>query len=73
MLHALRRSGADRNTTVAVVGLGPIGLLTVRLLAWLSYALIAGVAAALPPEQAIPLILVVWALRLLRSGYKLRA
>jgi (R,R)-butanediol dehydrogenase/meso-butanediol dehydrogenase/diacetyl reductase len=34
-LHALRRSGADRNTTVAVVGLGPIGLLTVRLLVWL--------------------------------------
>src|SRR5206468_11071644 len=28
-----------------------------RLLAWLSYALIAGVAALLPREQAIPLIL----------------
>ena len=38
-----------------------------RLLAWLSYALIAGVAAALPPEQAIPWILVVWAFASLPS------
>ena len=38
-----------------------------RLLAWLSYALIAGVAAAFPPEQAIPGILVVWALASLPS------
>jgi hypothetical protein len=38
-----------------------------RLLAWLSYALIAGVAAALPGEQAIPAILVVWALASLPS------
>ena len=38
-----------------------------RLLAWLSYALIAGVAAALPAEQAIPGILVVWAFASLPS------
>ena len=38
-----------------------------RLLAWLSYALIAGVAAAFPPEQAITGILVVWALASLPS------
>jgi predicted MFS family arabinose efflux permease len=38
-----------------------------RLLAWLSYALIAGVAAAFPPEQAIPGILLVWALASLPS------
>jgi hypothetical protein len=38
-----------------------------RLLAWLSYALIAGVAAALPSEQAIPAILLVWALASLPS------
>ena len=38
-----------------------------RLLAWLSYALIAGVAAALPPQQAIPWILVVWAFASLPS------
>ncbi len=42
-LHALRRSGVDRNTTVAVVGLGPIGLLTVRLLAWLEVPTIVAV------------------------------
>jgi MFS family permease len=38
-----------------------------RLIAWLSYALIAGVAAALPSDQAVPAILVVWALASLPS------
>src|SRR5206468_7660769 len=38
-----------------------------RLLAWLSYALIAGVAAVLPREQAIPSILAIWGLASLPS------
>ena len=38
-----------------------------RLLAWLSYALIAGIAAVLPKEQAIPVMLAVWALASLPS------
>jgi hypothetical protein len=38
-----------------------------RLLAWLSYALIAGVAKVLPGEQAIPVILVIWGLASLPS------
>ena len=38
-----------------------------RLLAWLSYAVMAGVAAALPREQAIPVMLAVWALASLPS------
>ena len=38
-----------------------------RLLAWLSYALIAAVAAVLPREQAIPVILAVWGLASLPS------
>ena len=38
-----------------------------RLLAWLSYAAMAGVAAALPREQAIPVMLAVWALASLPS------
>jgi hypothetical protein len=38
-----------------------------RLLAWLSYAAMAAVAAALPREQAIPVMLAVWALASLPS------
>ena len=38
-----------------------------RLLAWLSYALIAAVAAVLPREQAIPVILAIWGLASLPS------
>ena len=38
-----------------------------RLLAWLSYALMAGVAVVLPREQAIPVMLVVWGLASLPS------
>ncbi len=38
-----------------------------RLLAWLGYAVMAGVAAVLPREQAIPVILAVWALSSLPS------
>jgi hypothetical protein len=38
-----------------------------RLLAWLGYAVIAVVAATLPREQAIPVILAVWALSSLPS------
>jgi hypothetical protein len=38
-----------------------------RLVAWSSYALIAGVAALFPPEQAIPVMLAVWALASLPS------
>jgi MFS family permease len=38
-----------------------------RLVAWSSYAVMAGVSALLPREQAIPIILVVWALASLPS------
>jgi len=38
-----------------------------RLIAWLSYAAIAGVAAAFPPDVAIPVALGVWALASLPS------
>ena len=38
-----------------------------RLLAWLSYALIAAIAAVLPREQAIPAILAIWGLASLPS------
>ncbi len=38
-----------------------------RLVAWSSYAVMAGVAAILPREQAIPIILAVWALASLPS------
>ena len=38
-----------------------------RLLAWYGYALIAAIAVAVPPAQAIPAILVVWALASLPS------
>ena len=38
-----------------------------RLLAWSSYAVIAAVAALLPPAQAIPIALAVWALASLPS------
>ena len=38
-----------------------------RLAAWLSYAVMAAVAALLPREQAIPVMLVVWALASLPS------
>jgi MFS transporter len=38
-----------------------------RLLAWLSYAAMAAVAAVLPREQAIPVMLAVWALASLPS------
>ena len=38
-----------------------------RLLAWLSYVLIAGIAAVLPRAQAIPVILAIWALASLPS------
>ena len=38
-----------------------------RLAAWSSYAVMAGAAAILPPEQAIPVMLAVWALASLPS------
>lgn len=38
-----------------------------RLLAWLSYAVMAGVAAVLPPSSAVSVMLVVWALAALPS------
>ncbi|HJW21007.1 MAG TPA: MFS transporter [Candidatus Limnocylindrales bacterium] len=38
-----------------------------RLVAWLSYAVMAGVAAILPPADAVPAMLVVWALASLPS------
>ncbi|HET9681761.1 MAG TPA: hypothetical protein VFP19_06960, partial [Candidatus Limnocylindrales bacterium] len=38
-----------------------------RLVAWLSYAVMAAVAALLPPSSAVPVMLVVWALAALPS------
>jgi len=38
-----------------------------RLVAWLSYAVMAGVAAVLPREQAIPVMLAIWGLASLPS------
>jgi hypothetical protein len=38
-----------------------------RLVAWLSYAAMAGAAAALPREQAIPVMLAIWGLASLPS------
>jgi hypothetical protein len=38
-----------------------------RLLAWTSYAMIAGAVALLPPEAAVPVALVIWALASLPS------